>query len=172
MGQGRRRGPNRRRETGTQRLVWAATGPKGLGTAKSRTTQFKSRMLTYANIMPSEQSASRELAFAWTATAIACLYCAWLALTLWRHANAFGTIFRNLGVELPKGTRFVVEHVWIYPVLFGILALFAVVKEWIVRDKRMSVMLSFLVMMLGQWAAGALTALYQQPLFEILRRIE
>jgi hypothetical protein len=112
------------------------------------------------------------MAFAWAATAITCLYCAWLAVTLWRHANAFGAIFRGLGYELPKGIRFVVEHVWIYPVLFGVLALFAVVKEWIVRDKRISVMLSFLVMMLGHWAADSFTALYQQPLLEMLRRIQ
>jgi hypothetical protein len=122
--------------------------------------------------MPYDKSAGKELAFAWAATAITCLYCAWLAVTLWRHASAFGAIFRGLGYELSNATRFVVEHVWIYPVLFGILALFAVVKEWIVRDKRISVMLSFLVMMLGHWAADAVTVLYQQPLLEILRRIQ
>ncbi len=121
--------------------------------------------------MPHEESASRERAFAWTATGIACLYFAWLAVTLWRHASAFGATFRGMGLELPSSTRLVVEHVWIYPALFGILALFAVFKEWIVRDKRISVMLSFVVMMLGQWAAGIATALYQQPMLDIMRRI-
>lgn len=122
--------------------------------------------------MPHEKPADRELIFAWTATAITCLYCAWLAITLSRHASAFGAIFRGMGVELSNGTRFVVERVWIYPVLFGILALFALVKEWIVGDKRVSVMLSFLVMMLGTWAAQAVTALCQRPLLEIMRKIQ
>ncbi len=120
----------------------------------------------------SDETSAREWAFAWTATAIACLYFAWLAFTLWRHASAFGAIFRGMGLELPSATRLAVEHVWIYPALFGILALVAVIKEWIVRDKRTSVMLSFVVMMLGQWAAGIATALYQQPMLDIMRRIQ
>ena len=122
--------------------------------------------------MPDNKSARRETAFGWAATAIACLYCAWLAVSLSRHTGAFGAIFRGLGVELPHSTRFVVEHVWIYPVMFGILALCVLVKEWIVRDKRTSVMLSFLIMMLGQWAAAIAMALYQQPLFEIMRKVQ
>jgi hypothetical protein len=124
------------------------------------------------HIMHSDKSARRESAFAWAATVTACLYCVWLAVSLWRHTGAFGAIFRGLGVELPNSTRFVVEHVWIYPVLFGIVALCVLVKEWIVRDKRMSVMLSFLIMMLGQWAAAIATALYEQPLFEIIRKVQ
>src|SRR5512146_536546 len=122
-----------------------------------------------AHSMPNGTSASRELAFAWVATAITCLYCVWLGFTLWRHASAFGAIFRALGYQPSSSTRFVVEHVWIYPALFGILALCAVAKEWIVHDKRISVMLSFLIMMLGHWAADAATVLYQQPLLGMLR---
>ena len=122
--------------------------------------------------MPNDKSARRESVFAWTATAIACLYCVWLAVTLWGHASAFGAIFGAIGYQLPNSTRFVVEHVWIYPVLFGTLALVAVVKEWMVPDKRISVMLSFLVMMLGHWAADAVTSLYLRPLLEVMRNIQ
>jgi hypothetical protein len=121
--------------------------------------------------MPYDKSARRELTFAWAATAISCLYCAWLAVTLSRHAGAFGEIFRTMGLQLPDSTRFVVERVWIYPVLFGILALFAVVKEWMVGDKRISVMLSFLIMMVGHWAADGVTALYLRPLLEVMRQL-
>ncbi len=122
--------------------------------------------------MSNEQSARRELIFGWAATVIACIYCAWLAITLWRHAAAFGAIFRSLNYELSSGLRFVVEHGWICPVAFGSLALFAVLKEWVMRDKRLSVMISFLIMMLGHWVATIVSELYQQPLLEMMRRIQ
>ena len=122
--------------------------------------------------MPDDKSAHRESAFAWAATAITCLYCAWLAVVLWRQAGTFGEIFRGMGYQLPTSTRFVVESVWIYPLLFGILALLTVVKEWMVRDKRLSVILSFLVMMLGHWAADAVTSLYLRPLLEIMHKLQ
>ena len=83
----------------------------------------------------------------------------------WLRLSLFVFLFRLAPQPCSRVT-------WIYPVLFGILALFAVVKEWIVRDKRISAMLSFLVMMLGHRAADTFTALYQQPLLEILRRIQ
>ncbi len=122
--------------------------------------------------MSNEQSARRESTLGWGATVIACIYCGWLAITLWRHAAAFGAIFRSLNFDLSSGLRFVVEHGWIYPVLFGALALFAVVKEWIMRDKRLSVMISFLVMILAQWVAAVVSELYQQPLLEMMRRVQ
>jgi cytochrome bd-type quinol oxidase subunit 2 len=122
--------------------------------------------------MPDDKSAHRESTFAWAATAITCLYCAWLAVALWRHAGAFGEIFRAMGYQLPKGIRFAVERVWIYPLLFGILALLVVAKERMVRDKRLSVILSFLAMMLGHWAADAVTSLYLRPLLEIMRKLQ
>jgi hypothetical protein len=123
-------------------------------------------------MMPDDKAANRESAFAWAATAITCLYCAWLAVTLWRQASGFGAIFRAMGYQLSNSTRFVVEHVWIYPVVFGTLALIAVAKEWMVDDKRISVMISFLVMMLGHWAADTATSLYLGPLLEIMRKLQ
>jgi hypothetical protein len=114
----------------------------------------------------------KERTVAWTATIVACVYCGWLGLTVWRDSVEFGPTFGRLGVELPAVTRLLVNHgaaigaVW--AMVFIALLL---VKEIFVRDKRLSAMLTCLVAIVAQFAAHWVTRLYFQPLFDILRKL-
>jgi type II secretory pathway component PulF len=103
---------------------------------------------------------------------IACAYFAWLFGMHWRHAATFSALFEGLGAELPLPTRFVIgQRIWLFPVLFLLFAGIVIGKEWLVRNKRFSVMLTFLTTLIGQFIAGLLVEAYYLPLFNLINML-
>jgi hypothetical protein len=118
---------------------------------------------------PSER---REQRVAWATTILGCLYCGWMGLHLWRSTGAFGAMFAGLGSELPVTTRVLVDYRnWIYPGCFGAVVALLIAKELIVRDKRLSTMLTFLLTIATQFMGHWMTTVYYLPLFDLINKL-
>jgi hypothetical protein len=118
------------------------------------------------------QREQRERWVAWATTAIGCLYCGWMGIHLWRSTASFGAMFAGLGSELPVATRILVDYrSVIYPVCFGMLVATLVVKELMVRDKRLSTMLTFLVTVAAQLLSYWMTTVYYLPLLDLISKL-
>jgi len=103
---------------------------------------------------------------------VACAYFAWLFGFHWRSVGAFRQMYEGLGAELPLPTRFVVnQRAWFFPLLFAIFAGAAIGKERLIADKRLSVMVTFLLTIVGQFVAQALVTAYYVPLFDLIRKL-
>jgi hypothetical protein len=114
----------------------------------------------------------REVLVAWVANGLACLYCGWMGVYLWRSTGVFGKMFEGLGAELPGSTSFVVvQRAWLYPTVFGALVVALLVKEALVSDKRLSTMLSLVVTILAQFLAQWMMTLYYLPLFDLIGKL-
>jgi hypothetical protein len=114
----------------------------------------------------------REQRVAWATTIIGCLYIGWMGLHLWRSTGTFAAMFAGLGSELPVPTRILIDYrSWIYPGCFGSLVGILVAKELIVRDKRLSTMLTFLVTIAAQFLAQWMTTVYYLPLFDLINKL-
>ena len=109
---------------------------------------------------------------AWLATLLGCLYCALLGLVHLRSAVEFGTMFAGLGAELPASTRFLVKHgSWLHPVVFGSVVGVLLLKEVIVTDKRLTAILTCLLVLVAQFLAHWMATLYYLPLFDLARKL-
>ena len=118
------------------------------------------------------QREQRERWVAWATTVLGCLYCGWMGFQLWRSTGNFGAMFAGLGSDLPTATRFLVDHrSWIYPGCFVAFVAILVVKELIVRDKRLSTMLTFLLTIAAQFLAQWMTTVYYLPLFDLINKL-
>lgn len=127
---------------------------------------------TGMGITPQARRERREQILAWLTTGVAGLYCVWAGTVLWRSSGAFGAMFEGLGAELPTPTRIVVEHgYWIYPLVFGGVAVGLVVKERLVTDKRLSTIITCLTAILVQWLAQWFIHLHYLPLFDIIKKL-
>jgi hypothetical protein len=125
-----------------------------------------------ADVATPSQRERRERRVAWAANVVGCLYCAWMGVQLWRSTGAFGALFAGLGAELPTATRMLVEYrSWIYPACFGAVVAILVGKELVVRDKRLSTMLTFLVTIAAQFLGHWMTTVYYLPLFDLISKL-
>jgi type II secretory pathway component PulF len=118
------------------------------------------------------QRERREHGLAWGITIVASLHCAWMGFHLWRSTGKFAALYEGLGTQLPSPTRMLVEQgSWIYPLCFGGLIAVLVAKEVMVRDKRLSTMLTFAVAVVAQFLAHWMTTAYYLPLFDLIDKL-
>jgi hypothetical protein len=114
----------------------------------------------------------RESALAWAGTTVSVLYFAWRGTTLFRVTRTFRAMFEGLGAQLPLATRLAVEYrVWILSIVFGLPALFVLAKEFVVRDKRTSMMMTMLVVITVLFLADLLVTIYYLPLFSMIEKL-
>ena len=95
-----------------------------------------------------------------------------MAFHLWRSTGHFAQMFKGLGADLPPSTAFLVHHGgWFYPLVFGFLVLLVFGKEFVIRDKRVSTMITFVLAIVGQFAAHWMTTVYYLPLFKLIGKL-
>jgi hypothetical protein len=120
---------------------------------------------------PRRPAAARGWVFVWASNLIACLYVLWLCGRPWYDSRDFDALAEGLGTELPWTTRLVARHgSWIFPTLCAGFVLAVLGKEWMVKDKRYSLLLTFLLVLIAQLVAQAGLLAYHFPLFDLLRR--
>ena len=125
-----------------------------------------------ASAARASRSEPREQQIAWATTILGCLYCAWMGFHLWRTTGAFEAMFEGLGAELPLSTRILVNYrSWIYPGCFGGVVALLIAKELLMRDKRLSTMLTFFTTMAAQFLAHWMTTVYYLPLFDLIGKL-
>jgi len=121
--------------------------------------------------IPSQRE-QRERWVAWATNVVGCLYCCWMGFHLWRSTGTFGAMFAGLGSDLPTATRILVDYrSWIYPGCFGAFVAILVAKELLIRDKRLSTMLTLLVTITAQFLAQWMTTVYYLPLFDLINKL-
>ncbi len=116
--------------------------------------------------------AKSERVVAWVADGVACLYFAWLFGMHWRNVGVFAAMFEGLGAELPLPTRFVIGHSpWLFPSLFLLFSGAVAGKEPFMRDKRLSVMLTFLATLIAQFVSAVIVEAYYLPLRNLIGKL-
>ncbi len=114
----------------------------------------------------------RERVLAWFASGISCLYFAWSYIALLRYTKVFMNLFGNLGVELPASTRFVIaSHFWLYPVLFVGAAAVLIVKEFVIANKQLSLIVTLLVALLALLAVDWIKNVFTLPLLDLVQKL-
>lgn len=104
---------------------------------------------------------ARERVIAWAGAWLACFYFLWLGFTLSRGAAQFGQLFEGLGAEVPPLTRFLVDHhAVLFSAAFGVAALVVLVKERFVADKRVSMMITMLLVIVVRFVVDAVITMY------------
>jgi hypothetical protein len=103
---------------------------------------------------------------------VAVFYLLWLAISLGGATARFAQMYEALGAELSTPLEFLIRHGrWFYPSVFGGLAVVVVAKEWVIRDKRASSMVTLLIALVAQALGHVLTTAYYQPVFEMMRKL-
>lgn len=114
---------------------------------------------------------ARQIA-AWGISLLSCLYFVSIYIRVSRITESFSGLFAGLGVELPMQTRFLLSsHSLLYPVLFFGAGVLVVVKEVFMRDKTLSLAVTFgtalCVLYIVDWINSALYA----PLFSMIKKL-
>jgi hypothetical protein len=121
---------------------------------------------------PRPPTPRRELVVLWASDVVACLYLLWLFGMHWGNSVTFAHLYDGLGAEPPWATRLVIQQgAWLFPALFCVFVLAVVGKEPFVRDKRLSVMITFFVTLVAQFVAQAAVVAYYLPLFDLIRKL-
>lgn len=114
----------------------------------------------------------RESVLAWTGTIVAVLYFAWRGATIFRVTRVLEGMFEGLGAQLPAATRLAVaQRPAILAVVFGLPIVVVIGKEFLVRDKRTSMMITMLIVILVLFAVDVLVTVYYMPLFDLIGKL-
>src|SRR5437868_13481890 len=88
----------------------------------------------------------RDLAVAWVVNAVACTYFGWQFWVIWRAGDTMKAMFEGLGTEVHPVTRIVIDQrSWLLPSIYSGLVAVVAGKEFVVRDKRLSTMITCLL---------------------------
>jgi hypothetical protein len=114
----------------------------------------------------------REKMLAWFASGLSCLYFAWSYVSLARYTKVFVNYFGYLGVEPPALTRFVIaSHFWLYPALFFGAGAFVIAKEFIIHDKRISLLMTLVVALVAILAVDWIKNVFTLPLLDLVQKL-
>jgi hypothetical protein len=117
-------------------------------------------------------SRQRETILAWSGCVIASLYFAWLWFMVGRLGETFSGMFEGLGAGIPPATKFLIDHhAWLIPVVFGTPIVGLILKECFLGDKRVSLMITLVVVILVRWAADVGVSVYYLPLMDMIREL-
>jgi type II secretory pathway component PulF len=95
-----------------------------------------------------------------------------MGVHLWHATGTFAAMFAGLGTELPTATRILIDYrSWIYPTCFGGIVAILIAKELVMRDKRLSTMLTFLLAVGAQFLGHWMTTVYYLPLFDLINKL-
>lgn len=115
--------------------------------------------------MPAGASQRRGAIVSWIANVLAAAYFARMSFHFCRSSRYFAEIFQGLGADLPGGAAFLIQHrYWFYPLVFGGFAFLVFSKESLLRDKRLSTMITFALVILGHFVGRWITYVYYRPL--------
>jgi hypothetical protein len=104
----------------------------------------------------------------WLATGVVAFLCSVLGLASASFVQPFAAMFQGLGVELPLPTRIMLAtHMWLLPLLFTVLAVFVVVKEFTARELRRRFLLTARVFLAVLITVGVVIFILYLPLLTL-----
>ena len=115
----------------------------------------------------------RGAIIAWFAVAFSCVYFVWSYFALNTFTRVFLNLFSSMGVELPLPTRLVIaSHYWLYPLLFCGAGVFLIAKEFVIRDRRISVLLTMAISLLVLFAVDSMKQVFILPLLDLVQKLK
>jgi hypothetical protein len=109
----------------------------------------------------------------WIVTILAFAYVAWTGFSLYRSTAAFSNLYNSLDVELWGPTWFLIRNYhWFYPSLFGGASALVITKQFFVREKWISLMITLTVaVVVGFIGSGIVWALYR-PVNDLVEKLK
>jgi len=108
----------------------------------------------------------------WATSLAACAYFLWIYIQLSRYTTEFAKLFESLAVELPRPTAIVIGgHNFIYPLIFVGAGIFVVGKEIFMRDKKLSIAVTFAVAFCVLQFVGWINAALYAPIFATVEKL-
>jgi hypothetical protein len=108
----------------------------------------------------------------WVGNFVAVAYLVWLAAVLSWINPKYAVMYESMALQLSGPTAFVVRNGgWLYPCVFGLLAAFVLGKDMFLRDKRLSVVVAFVVAIGAQFVAHGFFVLYFLPMFDLIDKL-
>ena len=124
------------------------------------------------NAMQPKDEAS-ESRLAWGVDLLACGYFVWSYFNLNYHTSTLAPMIAGLGATVPRSTAFVLaNHSWLLPAVFGGAGVAAVGKERWVRDKRMSVCITFAIAIAVLWLSDYLKSVLFLPMLDLIKQLQ
>lgn len=115
----------------------------------------------------------RDAIIAWFAVGISCAYFIWSYISLETSTKVFQTLFTGLGVEFPVPTRFVIaSHSWLYPLLFCGAGALTIAKEFVIRDRRTSLLLTLVISLLVLFSTDWIRQVFTLPLLDLVQKLK
>jgi len=108
----------------------------------------------------------------WIATIFACVYIVWTGTSLYYSTSVFINMFSSMGVELRASSLFLVaSYRWLYPILFGGAAALVVAKQFFVRDKVVSLTITFATTVTVAILSGEIVKALYRPMFDLIEKL-
>jgi len=121
---------------------------------------------------PAAKSTVAETVLAWLATVLSCAYLYWAYTVLAKHSGTLQNLLESRGGELPSPAAFLLNHhVWLYPAIFGSTALLLVAKELGLHNKRLSLTLTLMIVLITLFVVDSLKMLLFLPLLDMLQNV-
>jgi len=109
---------------------------------------------------------------AWALSILVSLVFLVFCVGLLKSIRMFDEMFKNLDVQLPLPTRFLVaNYVWLFPLFYGGGAAFLIVKEFVMRSVPHRLITSALVLVAGMWSLGLLHFVLYLSVFDLMRKL-
>ena len=122
--------------------------------------------------MKEPQASRGERIACWVGNIVAVAYLVWLAAVLSWINPKFAVMYESMAIQLPGPTAFLVTNGgWLYPCIFGLLAAFVLGKDVRLRDKRLSVVVAFVVAITAQFVAHGFFVLYYLPMLDLIDKL-
>jgi len=129
-------------------------------------------MATTQPDLPKADPPARGSVFTWTATVLACAYILWSGTMLYLATPKFIDMFSSMGVDLPLPTRLVIAfYRFAYPVLFGGAAALVIAKQFLVREKWVSLSITLAAVVMVNIIRGVTVWALYQPLFDMMEKL-
>ena len=110
--------------------------------------------------------------FALVAALIVSLCCIFTCVILIQATRIFGNLLRDLGMELPLATRFLIAtYSWLYPLLFVGAAVLVIAKEFVIRDMGRRWAATVIIFLVVISSAGLVQYVLNLPLLDLVQKL-
>jgi hypothetical protein len=121
---------------------------------------------------PVQRKRRYDVILAWAATAWTCLYAVYQLRLMMRHTSVFASLFEGLGAELEWPLPFLIANYrWLYPFLIGVLVVLVLAKELWIRDKRLSLIVTLVVVIVLQAGMTLLWDVFMRQMTSMFEKL-
>jgi hypothetical protein len=120
----------------------------------------------------SGRNEQRESVATWIATAFACAYIVWNGASLYYATSVFVKMFIAMNLNLHDPVlAFVANYRWLYPILFGGAMVLVIAKQFFVRNKIVSLTVTFCITVAVAIMGDAIVKALYHPMFDMIQKL-